>query len=184
NFGVNVNIQFDGTAFNGVHATPQVGPALIGNASDFWNPVSNPNPVGGDTNRITGSIVGLVDTIGIGSSFNLSYLGDQDFNSQGGNPFFGSGSPAENLMQAALRITGSRTGTVSLTGLSAGTYDLYLYSCAGNTLQTSVSRFAANGSYDAAGPNSGNNVLTEKGNYVHLTPVVSASGVLTISLTG
>jgi len=184
NFAVNVNVQFDGTAFNGVHATPQVGPAVIGNAGDFWNPVSNPNPVGGDTNRISGSIVGLLDALNIGSSWNLSYLGDADFNSQGANPFFGSGSPAENLMQAALRITGRRTGTLSLTGLPSGTYDLYLYSSAENTLQTAVTRFAANGSYDAAGPNNGNNVLTEKGNYVHLTPMVSASGVLTISLTG
>jgi PKD repeat protein len=61
---------------------------------------------------------------------------------------------------------------------------LYLYSSAGNALQTPVTRFAANDSYDAAGPNSGNNVLTEKGNYVHLTPIVSASGVLTVSLAG
>lgn len=184
NFAVNVNVQFDGTAFNGVHATPQVGPAVIGNGGDVWNIVSNPNPVGGDTNRISGSIGGLLDALNIGSSWNLSYLGDVDYNSQAGNPFAGSGSPAENLMQAALRITGGQSGTVSLTGLPAGTYDLYLYSSAENALQTPVTRFAANGSYDAAGPNSGNNVLTEKGNYVHLSPVVTASGVLTVSLTG
>jgi PKD repeat protein len=183
-FGVNVNAQFDGTTFTGTHATPQVGPAVIGNASDYWNPVSNPNPVGGDTNRISSSIVGLLDALNIGTSWNLSYLGDQDYNSGTANPFAGSGSPAENLMQAALRITGGRTGTVSLTGLPSGTYDLYLYSSAGNTLQTPVTRFAANGSYDAAGPNSGNNVLTVEGNYVHLTPIVSASGVLTVSLAG
>jgi PKD repeat protein len=184
NFGVNLNLQFDGTAFNGVHATPQVGPAVIGNAGDFWTPVSNPNPVGGDTNRISGSILGLVDAGVIGTSYNLSYLGDQDFNSQGGNPFFGFGSPAENLMQAALIVTDGRTGTVTLTGLPAGTYDLYLYSAGGNTRQTVVTRFAANGAYDTAGPNDGNFSLIEKTNYVHLTPTVGGSGVLTISLTG
>jgi PKD repeat protein len=183
-FGVNVNVQFDGTTYTGSHATPQVGPAVIGNTGDHWNPVSNPNPVGGDTNRISSSIVGLLDALNIGTSWNLSYLGDQDYNSGTANPFAGSGSPAEDLMQAALRITGGQTGTVSLTGLPAGTYDLYLYSSAGNALQTPVTRFAANGSYDEAGPNSGNSVLTVEGNYVHLTPTVSASGVLTINLTG
>lgn len=184
NFSVNVNLQFDGTAFNGVHATTQVGPAVLSNAGDFWTPVSNPNPVGGDTNRITGSILGLVDAGVIGTSYNLSYLGDQDFNSQAANPFFGFGSPAENLMQAALIVTGGRTGTVTLTGLPAGTYDLYLYSSGGNTRQAVVTRFAANNAYDTAGPNEGNNSLIEKTNYVHLTPTVSGSGVLTISLTG
>lgn len=184
NFSVNLNLQFDGTTFNGVHATPQVGPAVIGNAGDFWTPVSNPNPVGGDTNRITGLIPGLVDAGVIGTSYNLSYLGDQDFNSQAANPFAGFGSPAEYLMQAALIVTAGQSGTVTLTGLPAGTYDLYLYSAGGNTRQTVVTRFAANGSYDTAGPNEGNNSLIEKTNYVHLTPTVSGSGVLTISLTG
>ncbi len=184
NFGINVNVQFDGTTYTGSHATPQVGPAVIGNAGDYWNPVSNPNPVGADTNRISGSILGLVDAIGVGTSFNLSYLGDQDYNSGANTPFSGSGSPAENLMQAALRVINGGTGTVTVTGLSPGAYDLYLYSCAGNTLQTAVTRFAANNSFDTAGPNNGNNVLTPEQNYVHVTPTVDASGVLNISLTG
>ena len=180
-----VNVQFDGTSQGSFHAVHQVGAAVIGGGSDFWNPVSNPNPAGGgDTNRISGSIVGLLDTLNIGTSWNLSYLGDQDFNSGTANPFAGSGSPAEDLMQAALRITGGQTGTVSLTGLPAGTYDLYLYSSAGTALQTPVTQFAANGAVGTAGPNSDNSVLTENGNYVHLTPVVSASGVLTVTLTG
>lgn len=184
NFGVNINAQFDGTTYTGTRAPAQVGPAVIGNSGDYWNGVSNPNPVGGDTNRISGLIVGLLDALNIGTSWNLSYLGDQDYDSGTDNPFAGSGSPAQNLLEAALRITGGQTGTVTLTGLPSGTYDLYLYSSAGNALQTPVTRFAANGSYDNAGPNSGNNVLTVEGNYVHLTPVVSASGVLTISLSG
>lgn len=184
NFGVNIDVQFDGTTFTGTHATPQVGPAVIGNGGDFWNPVSNPNPVGGDTNRISGLIVGLRDALNIGSSWNLSYLGDRDYNSGTGSPFYASGSPAEYLMQAALLITGGQSGTVSLTNLPAGTYDLYLYSCGGNALQTPVTRFVANGSYGVAGPNSGNNVLTENGNYVHLTPVVGVNGALNISLAG
>ena len=74
--------------------------------------------------------------------------------------------------------------TVTIQGLQAGTYDLYLYSSAGNALQTPVTRFAANGSYDEAGPNNNASALAVEVNYVHLTPVVSASGVLTVSLAG
>ena len=184
NFGVNVNVQFDGTTFNGVHATPQVGPAVIGNGGDFWNPVSNPNPVGGDTNRITGSIVGLTDASGIGNSFNLSYLGDQDFNSQAANPFSGSGSPAENLMQAALCVELKQTGTLTLTGLVPGTYDLYVFSGSDNPDQGDVTRFTANSAYGMVGPNSGASALAENVNYAHLTPVVDGSGVLNINLRG
>jgi PKD repeat protein len=184
NFGINVNAQFDGTTFTGSHATPQVGPAVVGNAGDYWNPVSNPNPVGGDTNRILGSILGLLDATGIGTSYNLSYLADEDYNSGVNTPFTGSGSPAEDLMQAALLVIDGLTGSVSLTGLQAGRYDLYLYSSEGSTLQTTVTRFAANDSFDTAGPNNGNNVLAVEQNYVLLTPMVDASGVLNISLAG
>jgi PKD repeat protein len=183
-FGINVNVQFDGTTYTGSHATPQVGPAVIGNAGDYWNPVSNPNPVGADTNRILGTISGLLDAIEIGTSFSLSYLADQDYNSGANTPFAGSGSPAENLMQAALRVINGGAGTVSITGLQPGRYDVYLYSSAGSTLQTAVTHFSANDSFDTAGPNNGNNVLTPEQNYVHVAPMVDTSGILKISLTG
>jgi PKD repeat protein len=181
-----VNVQFAGSSRGSSLAAPQVGAAVIGGGSDFWNPVSNPNPTGATpaTNMISGSILGLTDTGSVGTSLSLAYTGNTILNSSTGTPFNGSGSPAANLMQACLGVENTNTGTVTLQGLQAGTYDLYLYSSAGNALQTPVTRFAANGSYDAAGPNSGNNVLTEKTNYVHLTPIVSASGVLTVSLAG
>jgi PKD repeat protein len=180
-----VNVQFDGTSLGSFHAAPQVGAAVIGGGSDFWNPVSNPNPTGpGPAMTISGMILGLTDTGSVGTSLSLAYTGNTILNSGTATPFNGSGSPAANLMEACLGVENTNTGTVTIQGLQAGTYDLYLYSSAGNALQTPVTRFAANGSYDAAGPNSGNNVLTEKGNYVHLTPIVSASGVLTVSLAG
>ena len=113
NFGINVNAQFDGTTFTGSHATPQVGPAVIGNAGDYLESGQQPQSRWRDTNRILGTISGLVDAIGIGTSLSLSYLGDQDYNSGVNTPFTGSGSPAENLMQAALRVINGQTGTVS-----------------------------------------------------------------------
>ena len=61
---------------------------------------------------------------------------------------------------------------------------MYLYSSAGSTLQTPVTRFTANDSFDTAGPNNANNVLTPEQNYVHVTPMVGGSGTLNISLTG
>jgi PKD repeat protein len=183
-----VNVQFVGSARGSSLAATQVGGAVIGNGSgsDYWNPVSNPNPTGNDpaTNTITGSILGLTDAGSVGTSLSLAYTGNTILNSGINAPFYGSGSPAENLMQACLGVQNTNAGTVTIQGLQAGTYDLYLYSSAGNALQTPVTRFAANGSYDEAGPNSGNNVLTVEGNYVHLTPIVSASGVLTVSLAG
>ena len=190
-----VNVQFTGSARGSSLADPQVGGAEIGNVpgTDFWNPVSNPNPTGGspDTNTITGSILGLWDASSIGTELALSYTGNLIFNSGANTPFNGSGSPAANLMEACLGVEYTNTATVTIQGLRAGTYNLYLYSSAGsgndqagNAWQNSVTRFAANGSYDEAGPNYGSSTLTLEGNYVYLTPIVSASGVLTVSLAG
>jgi PKD repeat protein len=69
-------------------------------------------------------------------------------------------------------------------GIPAGVYDLYLYSCDSSSLQQNVTRFSANDAYDTSGPNDANNVLTLETNYVHLTPTVTANGLLTISFTG
>jgi hypothetical protein len=90
----------------------------------------------------------------------------------------------ENLMQAALTAEGNSTATVTLHGILPGTYDLYLYSSAGNGGQANVSQFTANGVSTIAGPNSALNILTEHTNYVHLTPVVTGNGLLNISLVG
>ena len=178
-----INVQFDGTTYTGTHATPQVGPAVIGGGSDYWNPVSNPNPVGADTNPISGSIV-LSDVNDYGTALTLSYTANQDYNNSGNTPFNGSGSPAANLMQASLVILNTNTATVTLHGIPAGVYDLYLYSCASSTAQGTVTRFSANDSFDTAGPNSGNNVLMLETNYVHLTPTVMTDGLLNISFVG
>ncbi len=178
-----IDVQFDGTTYTGVHADPQVGPAVIGGGSDYWNPVSNPNPVGADTNPISGSLV-LSDVNDYGTALTLSYTANQDYNNSGNTPFNGSGSPAANLMQASLVILNTNNGTATIHGLSAGVYDLYLYSCPGNNQQQVVTRFAANDSYDNCGPNNTNNILILETNYVHLTPTVTANGLLNISFVG
>jgi PKD repeat protein len=178
-----INVQFDGTTYTGSHATPQVGGAVIGGGSDYWNPVSNPNPLVGDTNRISGSLV-LSDANNYGTPMSLTYTANQDYNNGNNTPFHGSGSPAVNLMQASLVTLNSNTASVTMQGIPAGVYDLYLYSSASSSQQQIVTRFSANDSYDTTGPNSGDNILTLETNYVHLTPTVTANGLLTISFTG
>ena len=87
-------MQFDGTTYTGTHAIPQVGGAAIGGGSDYWNPVSNPNPVGADTNPISGSGLLLSDVNNYGTPLTLDYTGNQDYNNGANTPFNGSGSPA------------------------------------------------------------------------------------------
>jgi PKD repeat protein len=182
--GLAVDVQFVGTSLGSNFADPQSGPAAIGNNGDLWNPVSNPNPVAGDTNPISGSLQGLADASDIGTSISLAYTGATDFNSGNNTPFYSSGSPAANLMEACLGAAATNAATVTVQGLPPGTYDLYLYSSAGNSLQAEVSQFTANDSIATVGPNSANNVLTSGVNYILLTPVVGPNGVLHLSLVG
>lgn len=179
-----IDVQFIGTSMGSGDAGTQVGPAVIGGGSDFWNPVSNPNPVGGDTNRISGSGLLLSDVNNYGTALTLDYLADRDFNNSGNTPFNGSGSPAANLMQASLVTLNSNAGAAAIHGLPSGVYDLYLYSCAANNQQGVVTRFAANDSYDNCGPNTNNSTLMLETNYVHLTPTVTANGLINISFAG
>ena len=179
-----IDVQFDGTTYTGSHAATQVGGAEIGGYSDYWNPVSNPNPLVGDTNPISGSLV-LSDVNDYGTPMLLTYAGaSQDYNNGNNTPFNGSGSPAANLMQASLVTLNSNTASVTMQGIPAGVYDLYLYSCDSSSLQQNVTRFSANDAYDTSGPNDANNALALETNYVHLTPTVTANGLLTISFTG
>ncbi len=184
NFGVKVNVQFVGTSRGTAFAATQTGPAVIGNAGDFWNPVSNPNPVLPDTSPISGNGLILSDAAGIGTTLTLDYTANADLNTAFANPFFSFGSPAENLMQAFLAAENTNTATVTLHGLLPGAYDLYLYSSAGNLAQDNVSQFTANGQPGTVGPNSANSVLTADVNYAHLTPTVTGNGLLNISLVG
>jgi len=184
NFGVNMNVQFVGTSRGTAFAVTQTNSAVIGNAGDVWNPVSNPNPVLPDTTPISGNGLILSDASGIGTTLTLDYTGNADLNTAFANPFSGSGSPAENLMQGFLAAENTNTATVTMHGLRPGAYDLYLYSSAGNLQQDNVSEFTANGQPGIVGPNSGNNVLTADVNYVHLTPTVTGNGLLHISLVG
>lgn len=178
-----INVQFDGTTYTGTHATPQVGQAVI-YGGDFWNPVSNPNPVGGDTHPIAGAGLLLTDGNNYGTPLALDYTANQDYNNGANTPFNGSSSPAANLMQASLVILNTNTGAATIHGLTAGVYDLYLYSCAGNSQQQETTRFAANDSYDNCGLNNTNSTFIMETNYVHLTPTVAANGLLNIRFVG
>lgn len=179
-----IDVQFNGTSLGSGLAQTQVGSAVIGGGSDYWNPVTNPNPLAGATNAISGSGLLLSDVNDYGTPLTLDYTGGQDFNNAGNTPFNGSGSPAANLMQASLVALNTNTATVTLHGIPAGVYNLYLYSCARTNAQQVVTRFAANDSFDNCGPNNGNSTLILETNYVHLTPTVAANGLLNISLVG
>jgi PKD repeat protein len=179
-----VNVQFVGTSLGSNFADPQSGPGVIGNSGDLWNPVSNPNPVAGDTNPISGSVQGLADANDIGTAISLAYTGATDFNSGNNTPFYASGSPAADLMEACLGAAATNAATVTVQGLPPGIYDLYLYASAGTSLQTEVSQFTANDSIGTVGPNSASSVLTPGVNYILLTPVVGTNGVLQLSLVG
>ncbi|MBC8096154.1 MAG: hypothetical protein H7Y43_10105 [Akkermansiaceae bacterium] len=182
NFGVNVNVQFVGTSRGTGFAATQTGPAVIGNAGDIWNLVSNPNPVLPDTSPIFGAGEILSDAMGIGTTYTLDYTGSADLNTGVNNPFVGSGSPAENLMQAFLAAENTNTATVTLHGLAPGAYNLYLYSSSANGAgQSNITQFTANGAMASVGPNDALNVLTEGTNYVRIAPTVAANGILTIS---
>jgi hypothetical protein len=184
NFGINVNVQFIGTSRGTGFADTQTGSAVIGNAGDFWNPISNPNPVAADTTPIYGNGLILSDASDIGTSVTLDYTGSADLNTGTGNPFSGSGSPAAFLMESSLTAENSSSATVTLHGVPPGTYDLYLYSSAGTAGQSAVSQFTANGDTASVGPNSGNNVLTAGANYVLITPTVTGNGLLNLSFNG
>lgn len=180
-----VNVQFSGTSFGSGHADVQTGPAVIGNFGDQWNQESNPHPTGGgDTTQVSGSSLSLLDISGIGTTVTLDFLGDTIVNSGLNTPFNGSGSPAANLMEAALGASGTNTATVTLHGLNTGLYELYLFSSAGTANQGHITQFTVNGSVSTSGPNNANNVLTQGGNYVHLSSIVGTNGVLSISFTG
>ena len=185
NFGVNLNVQFVGTSRGTGFAQTQSGPGNIGNAGDLWNPVSNPNPVLPSTAPIFGNGQILADAAGVGTTMTIDYTGNADLNSGINSPFFTSGSPVENLMQACLTGENGNSATVTLHGLQSGTYDLYLYSVAGNGVgQSNVTQFTANGITATAGPNEGVNALLTGTNYLHLTPIVTGSGLLNISFVG
>jgi PKD repeat protein len=165
-------------------AQTQTGGAVIGGGSDFWNPVSNPLPTGSDTAPIFGNGELLSDVNNYGMPISLDYTGNQIFNNGVNTPFNGSGSPAAFLMEASLIILNTNTATVTMHSIPAGVYDLYLYSCASSAAQGIVTRFSANDSFGTAGPSSSNTVLTLQTNYIHLTPTVTANGLLRLSFVG
>ena len=122
---LSVDVQFVGLSLASGWAETQVGGAVIGNVggSDFWNPVSNIYPRAGDpAMTISGTIPGLLDVGSVGTSLSLSYTGNLILNSGINTPFYGTGSP-EDLMQACLEVQNTNTGTVTIQGLQAGTYD-------------------------------------------------------------
>jgi len=90
-----------------------------------------------------------------------------------------------NGYMGSVTTTTVDTNTITLRHLVPGIYDLYLYACGRADGQDRVNIISANNQNGVVcGPNNNNYQLTSGVNYVHLTPTVTADGVLNISYYG
>jgi hypothetical protein len=177
-----INIDFNGGSYqNGIANGPtQTGAAVVGSPGDVWNGFIDDAP-----SARTGEP--LVDSSGAATGVTLDYRAGFNYDSMswGTSPFVTAGSPVADLMVEFLGAGAGTTATLTLNGLTAGQYDLYLYSApdAGNA-QTRVTTFRVDGLTNSVGPNNGSGKLTEGANYVHMVPAVASDGLLTISFDG
>ncbi len=165
--------------FNGPSTDTQTGAAAIGSSGDTWN------GVGGNS----GTGVALVNSTGGGTSVTM------DFTSNTGadvatNSTFADTSPVYPLMRDLIISNGDTdTETVTLHGLAAGTYSLYVYSNADSPAsnpivpQQRVTAFTANDVSGSVGPNNGLGVLTLGANYGVFFPTVPGNGPTAGQLT-
>lgn len=177
-----INVDFNGGSYqNGVPNGPtQTGGAIVGAAGDLWNGFIDDAP-----SVRTGEP--LIDSTGALTAVTLDYNAGFNYDSMswGTSPFVTAGSPVADLMVEFIGAGAGTTASLTVHGLSAGQYDLYLYSApdSGNA-QSRVTTFHVNGLTASVGPNNGSSVLTEGTNYVHLVPTVAADGLLNITFDG
>jgi hypothetical protein len=173
--GALINVQFGSS-------TAYTGAAVIGAGGDFWNNIgSNGGPfaLNDSTNTLVSGVTLTTSSDGIGD------VGDAN----PGAPF-NTPNPYANLFRAyTADAPGGVSGiTLTLNGLAAGTYDLYIYSATNlaggfQNRAVSVSATTSIGTVgpQTIGPNSGATTLSLGANYQHLQPVVGVTGVLTIN---
>ena len=177
-----INVDFNGGSYqNGVANGPtQSGPAVIGVSGDYWNGF-----VDADPSVRTGEA--LLDSTGAATSVTLDYSAGFNYDSMswGTSPFVTAKSPVADLMVEFIGAGAGSKATLTLHGLAAGKYDLYLYSApdSGNA-QSRVTTFQVNGLTNSVGPNNSAGELIEGTNYLHLIPTVGTDGLLNVSFDG
>jgi hypothetical protein len=163
-----VNCNFDNAQGNGTVGTGQYG--LLGTSNDAWNNLY-PNSSNVSLKNSTGVASGLTLTHDLGSSwYNSSYAPLS-------SPF--------TILQAYNNLGNGRTsGTVTISGFTGGTYDLYIY----NAFQWGPS-YATTTTYTVSGTSKAvsNSVnatsFVDGGNYVVFKDVTPVNGQVVITLT-
>ena len=147
----------------------QVGAAAIGSPGDSWNPVNYGYPTDRPSaGSYSPTVVALKDSSDAFAGVTLTETwSDNNLVNQAGSPSFDS-TPYKNLMYDGVGYD----YTITLTGLTPGVYDLYLYSPYG------WSRYVVNGVQNTQRPFVDNDVLADHTIVMH--PVVAGDGVLTI----
>lgn len=171
-----ISANFTGNHWGqGGNGPTQSGAAVVGSAGDVWNGLGITASEG---NTFTASSIANstgAEVSGVSVSYpRWSYNATQSNNSY---PF--AGTDYANLMGGTLVDAGNHT--VSISGLAAGTYNLYVYSGSAGDGQNRVTTFNANGLTASVGPNNNASTLIAGQNYALLTPVVTDTGVLTIA---
>jgi hypothetical protein len=176
-----INVDFSGS---------YTGQAATGASGDIWNTVS-----GGSS----ASNLSLKNSAGNATSVTMSYSAVGMYSSSSDTSMSFHGGTLDGLMSSYLYTNSSSTPIkVTLSGLAAGTYDLYLYSA--SNVKTRVTTFTGSTSVDTTGvsvvlgPNSASTLIqstatvydstnTASTNYGVLELTVGTDGILTITST-
>lgn len=152
------------------------GPGVtVGSASDTWN-----------VTQMGASNLALVNSAGVATNVKMSVAANYNGTAAAGSDF--TSSAFRNLTWDCIGGKPGSEITVTLTGLTAGTYDLYLYSVPPTDGEGRWATWTITGSTTASvaiGPNSKASTFIQGTNYGVVEVTVNNTGTLTItSATG
>ncbi len=172
-----INVDFgpnsdgNGTFTSGVGETYSGPGAVVGSAGDKWNvtPRTSGAILYDSANQTTGITLTTSGGLGEGTAAAGSSFKDSSFN---------------KLTWDNLIVTSGSSLTVTLSGVTAGSYNLYLYAVPPGDGEDRVGTYTANGKSVAIGPNNSNTTFLEGANYGVLRDVVVGSDhLLTLAVT-
>jgi hypothetical protein len=158
-----INVDFNESGTNLTYS----GAAKIGSSGDIWNGA-----------YLSSSNLALTNSAGSATGVTLSVSG-----SGLGAVWRGTGfnsTDYKNLMDDYITAA-SGTGTITLSGVSAGSYILYIYSACNHDRITYVTANSVGGTLTSL---LATTTFTENNNYVKLSVVVDSSQTLTIKFYG
>jgi hypothetical protein len=171
-----INVDF------GSYGTAMSGAAMVGSAGDTWNKISSSVTSSPLVNSAGVTVSGVTMTVSNASGYTCCYYGSANH-----SPFAMDNS-LYNLMSDYLYVKGNNTATITLSGLAAGTYELYVYSEA----DTGIDARSRETQYTVAtsstttsvvvGPSNNATTLTQGANYEILEIVVGSDKTVTISV--